>query len=93
MSSIPLPPAPDEADVPTLYFLVSRPRHSANCTALVPGKGAQSRSMGGKICLWRYQSISGIKVLLGLHTSCGAKARLAEFSLAETEQEEEEVRM
>lgn len=34
-----------------LYFLVSRPRHSARRTASVPGMGAQRRSMGGKICL------------------------------------------
>ena len=40
----------DAADA-MLYFLVSRPRHSARWTASVPGMGAQRRSMGGKICL------------------------------------------
>ena len=33
------------------YFLTSKPKHSANCPASVPGIGAHSRSIGGKICL------------------------------------------
>ena len=41
----------DDAAEAMLYFLVSRPRHSARRTASVPGIGAQRRSMGGKICL------------------------------------------
>ena len=41
----------EEVDELMLYFLVSRPRHSARRTASVPGMGAQRRSMGGKICL------------------------------------------
>jgi len=40
-----------EVEEAMLYFLVSRPRHSARRTASVPGMGAQRRSMGGKICL------------------------------------------
>ena len=55
-----------------LYFLVSRPRHSARWTASVPGIGAQRRSTGGKICLWRYHSMSGFNVLEGAATSAGA---------------------
>ena len=41
----------EDATEAMLYFLVSRPRHSARRTASVPGIGAQRRSMGGKICL------------------------------------------
>lgn len=41
----------EDAAEAMLYFLVSRPRHSARWTASVPGMGAQRRSMGGKICL------------------------------------------
>ena len=54
------------------YFLVSRPRHSASRTAEVPGIGAQRRSMGGKICFRRYQSVSGLRVEVGVVTSAGA---------------------
>ena len=60
-----------------LYLRVSRPRHSARWTASVPGMGAQRRSMGGKTCLYRYHSTSGLRVELAAVTSAGAKARLA----------------
>ena len=52
----------DEVEVEMEYFFVSRPRHSARCIASVPGMGAQRRSIGGKICLWRYHSMSGFRV-------------------------------
>lgn len=60
-----------------VYLRVSRPRHEARRTASVPGMGAQRRSMGGKICLVRYQSMSGFRREVGERTSVGAKARLA----------------
>ena len=55
-----------------LYLRVSNPRHSARCTASVPGMGAQRRSMGGKICLARYHSTSGLRVVEAAVTSAGA---------------------
>ena len=65
-----------------LYFLVSRPRHSARRTTSVPGMGAHRRSMGGKICLYRYHSMSGFRVEDVDVTSAGAYARLAVDSWA-----------
>lgn len=35
------------------YLDVSRPRHSARRVTFVPAMGAQRRSTGGRICLWR----------------------------------------
>lgn len=52
-----------------LNFLVSRPKHSASWTTSVPGRGAHRRSIGGKICLYKYQSMSGIRVLEAEQTS------------------------
>lgn len=37
----------------TRYLLVSRPRQAASMVILVPLIGAQRRSTGGRICLWR----------------------------------------
>ena len=59
------------------YFLASNPRHSANWPASVPSMGAQRRSIGGKICLARYQSISGFNSPEDFCTSRGENARLA----------------
>lgn len=75
------------------YFLVSSPRHSARCMASVAGMGAQRRSMGGKICLYRYHSMSGFRVEEAETTSCGAKARLAAGSEEGIEDEAVEVMM
>lgn len=75
------------------YFFVSRPRHSARCIASVPEMGAQRRSMGGKICLWRYHSISGFRDEEAESTSWGAKARLATGSEEAIEEEAVEVMM
>ena len=75
------------------YLRVSRPRHSASRMASVPAMGAQRRSMGGKICLERYQSMSGLRVEVEDSTSPGAYARLAAGSEAEMLQEAAEVMM
>ena len=64
-------------EVLSAYFRASRPRHSANWPASVPSIGAQSRSTGGKICLARYQSMSGFSSPDDFWTSRGEKARLA----------------
>ena len=44
--------APPET-VLTRYLEVSRPRQAAKRVTLVPLMGAQRRSTGGRICLWR----------------------------------------
>lgn len=75
------------------YFLVSRPRHSASCVASVPGIGAQSRSIGGKICLYRYHSTSAFRVEVAAMTSWGAKARFAALSEEGMPEEAEVVMM
>ena len=67
------PPAPEAVLVRAKRF-VSSPRHSARWSGEVPGIGAQRRSMGGKICLWMYQAVSGFRVEVGGVTSWGAKA-------------------
>ena len=48
-------PEPPPLLLPLLmrYLLVSSPRHSARRVMSVPAIGAQSRSTGGSICLWR----------------------------------------
>ena len=75
------------------YFFVSRPRHSARCIASVPEMGAQRRSIGGKICLCKYHSMSGLRDDEAERTSWGAKARLATGSEEAIEEEAVEVIM
>lgn len=75
------------------YLRVSRPRHSASRMASVPAMGAQRRSMGGKICLDKYHSMSGLRVEVGAITSPGAYARFAADSEVEMLQEAAEVMM
>ena len=43
----------DEVEDVTRYLDVSSPRQAASCVILVPDIGAQRRSTGGRICLWR----------------------------------------
>ena len=62
------------------YLLGSRPRHSASIPASMPSIGAQRRSIGGKSCLARYQSTSGLSVPPDFCTSIGEYARLAAIS-------------
>jgi len=80
-----------EGEDEMLYFRVSRPRHSARCIASVPGMGAQRRSTGGNICLYRYHSMSGFKVEEADVTSAGAYALLAADSFGVVVVEDEVV--
>ena len=72
---LPDPPLAWVADA--AYLFGSRPRHSASWPGSVPAMGAQRRSIGGKSCLARYHSMSGLREDAGLRMSKGAKARLA----------------
>lgn len=83
----------EDEELPMEYLRVSRPRHSARWMESVPGMGAQRRSMGGKICLYRYHSMSGFRVEVGGKTSVGAYARFAAGSEGDVLDEAGEVMM